>query len=151
MPRPSLDHVMLGIALCLAHRATCQKLAVGCVLTDVHGRIIGSGYNGVPRGMPHCTDCACAGAVDPAGSDTCIAVHAEANALLNCRDPELIDTCYCTYAPCLRCTKTLLNTSCKRIVYYEDKLEPAARSLWLTAGRTWFQISEYTGALRPTD
>ena len=133
---------MLGVALCLARRATCAKLAVGCVLTDKHGRIIGSGYNGVPRGIQHCTDCACAGAAAPAGSDTCIAVHAEANALLNCKDPELIETCYCTYAPCLRCTKTLLNTSCKRIVYHEDKLEPAAKDLWLAVGREWLQIAD---------
>lgn len=142
---------MLGIALCLAHRATCAKLAVGCVLTDTHGRIIGSGYNGVPRGMPHCIDAPCDGACAPAGSDTCIAVHAEANALLNCRDPELIETCYCTYAPCLRCTKTLLNTSCKRIVYHEDKLEPAAKSLWVAAGREWFQITDQIGSPQSAD
>lgn len=142
MLRPSLDGVMLGIAMCLAHRATCAKLAVGCVLTDKHGRMIGSGYNGVPRGMPHCTDTPCAGVCAPAGSDTCIAVHAEANALLNCRDPEQIDTCYTTHAPCLRCTKTLLNTSCKRIVYHEDKLEKPAKALWLAAGREWLQIAD---------
>lgn len=140
MPRPSLDTVMLGVAMYLAHRATCAKLAVGCVLTDKHGRIIGSGYNGVPRGMVHCTDCACAGAAAPAGSDLCISVHAEQNALLNCRDPEQIETCYNTHAPCLRCAKMLLNTSCTRIVYHEDKLELPAKALWLAAGRTWEQV-----------
>lgn len=140
--RPSLDKVMLGVALCLSYRATCAKLAVGCVLTDKYGRIIGSGYNGVPRGMKHCIDCACAGACAPAGSDLCIAIHAEQNALLSCRDPEQIETCYTTYAPCMRCAKTLLNTNCKRIVYHEDKVEAPAKELWLSAGRTWEQIRD---------
>jgi len=129
---------MLDIASCLAQRATCGKLAVGCVLVDTYGRIIGSGYNGVPRGMAHCTDEACPGSLDPKGSDTCIAVHAEQNALLMCRDPEQIETCYTTHAPCLRCTKMLLNTSCKAIIYSNSGFEVPAKTLWLAAGRTWY-------------
>ena len=142
MARITLDKVMLGVALCLSYRATCIKLAVGCVLTDRHGRIVGSGYNGVPRGMQHCIDAACAGANAPAGSDLCISVHAEQNALLNCRDPELIEVCYTTHAPCLRCTKMLLNTSCKRLVYTEDRIETPAKELWLASGRIWEHYRE---------
>jgi len=140
MFRPSLDVIMLGIALCLAHRATCAKLAVGCVLTDRHGRIIGSGYNGNARNLGHCIDSPCAGANAPKGSDLCEAVHAEQNALLNCRDPELIDTCYTTHAPCLRCTKTLLNTGCISIIYHNDAFELPAKELWVSTGHEWKQI-----------
>lgn len=140
--RPSLNATMLNIALCLGARATCVKLQVGCVLADSRGRIIGSGYNGVPRGMHHCTEHHCAGANAPAGSDLCIAVHAEQNALLVCQDPEKIDTCYTTYAPCLRCTKMLLNTGCTRIIYFHDKLELPAKDLWVAAGRTWEYFCE---------
>ena len=137
MMRPSIDVVMLGIAYCLAQRATCAKLAVGCVLTDANGRIIGSGYNGVPRGMVHCTTDPCLGAHMPKGSDTCEAVHAEANALINCRNPDLIYSCYTTHAPCLRCIKTLLNTNCSRIIFHEPGFEHNARDLWLRGGREW--------------
>lgn len=140
--RPNLDTVMLGIAMCLAHRATCSKLQVGCVLTDKHGRIIGSGYNGNARGMGHCIEFPCAGANAPKGSDLCEAVHAEQNALLNCRNPELIETCYTTHAPCLRCTKTLLNTGCISIIYHDDAFELPAKALWVAAGRHWEQICE---------
>lgn len=138
--RPSLDAVMLGVALCLAHRATCIKLAVGCVLTDRYGRIVGSGYNGVPRGMAHCIDTPCAGATAPKGADLCQGVHAEQNALLTCRDPEQIKACYTTHAPCLRCTKMLLNTSCEAIIYHNNGFELPAKELWLASGRTWTQI-----------
>jgi deoxycytidylate deaminase len=59
------------------------------------------------------------------------------NALINCMDASKIATCYTNYAPCLQCTKTLLNTSCQRIVYHEIKIEQAAKKLWLSAGRSW--------------
>lgn len=136
--RPSIEETMLEIAGVLARRATCSKLAVGCVLTDVNGKIIGSGYNGVPHGMPHCIDEPCPGCGTPAGSDKCIAVHAEMNAIINCgADIPRIHTCYTTHAPCLRCVKTLLNTGCVGIVHSGGELDPAAKDLWLTAGRSW--------------
>ena len=138
--RQSLDTVMLGVALCLAHRATCAKLAVGCVLTDTNGRIIGSGYNGNARGLPHCIEHPCAGANAPKGADLCEAIHAESNALINCRNPEMIYTCYTTHAPCLRCTKTLLNTGCTRIIYHHFGFEIPAMQLWRSSGREWKQI-----------
>ena len=141
MARPSLDEVMVGIAMCLAHRATCAKLAVGCVLTDSVGRIIGSGYNGVPRGCTHCIDAPCPGASAPKGADLCQAVHAESNALLSCRDPQQIVTCYTTHAPCLRCVKTLMNTGCTSILFHYPDFEPAAKELWVNSGRFWGQIA----------
>jgi len=130
--RPSLGTTMLGIASLLAQRATCSKLKVGCVLVDASGRILATGYNGVPRGCPHCIDVPCAGANAPAGADLCEAVHAEQNALLQCRDVDKIHTCYVTHMPCMRCIKQLMNTSCQDIVYLDGTLEqPAARDLWL--------------------
>jgi dCMP deaminase len=109
------------------------------VILDKHNRIIGTGYNGVPRGMRHCTDEPCAGVHAPKGSDLCEAVHAEQNALLQVRDPELINTVLVTHAPCMRCTKLLLNTSAAAIVFTDGShIEPAAELLWRNAGRAWF-------------
>jgi dCMP deaminase len=127
----------------MAQRATCAKLKVGCVLVDSKQRIIGSGYNGVARGEQHCTDLPCIGAYAPKGADLCEAIHAETNALLTCKDADNIDTCYTTHAPCMRCTKTLLNTGCKHIVFlHGDNYEPAARQLWLKANRSWYNYIE---------
>lgn len=137
MPRPSIDQTMIELAYVLARRATCAKLSVGCVLTDSRHRIIGSGYNGTPHNLNHCITIPCAGACAPKGSDLCEAVHAEQNALLSCREPEHIFNCYTTYAPCMRCTKVLLNTGCQSIIYGEERYELPARTLWLHAGRTW--------------
>lgn len=129
--RPFLSETMLRIALELSRRATCVKLSVGCVLTDRHGRILATGYNGVPRGVRHCTEYPCDGASAPRGTDLCQAVHAESNALIQCETPDLIDTCFTTHMPCMRCVKELMNTSCRGIVYLIDEFaEPAAITLW---------------------
>jgi dCMP deaminase len=136
--RPSLDTTMLQVAAVLAQRATCAKLSVGCVLVDADGRILGTGYNGVPTGMSHCTDRHCPGVHAPKGADLCEAVHAEQNALLQCRDVSRIHTCYVTHVPCLRCMKTLLNTSCSRIIASDiTNAEFAALDLWARAGRSF--------------
>ena len=116
--RPSVHRTMLDIAQVLSRRATCPKLTVGCVLTDAFGRIVGTGYNGVPRGIPHCIDHACVGHGGAAGSDTCIAVHAEQNALMRCAHVDQVINCYVTHAPCMRCTKMLMNTGCIVPLYY---------------------------------
>ena len=109
---------------------------MGCVLVDSRGRILSTGYNGVAAGLPHCIDQPCGGADDSVGSDTCQAVHAELNALLTCRDPDKIHTCYTSTMPCNNCMKTLLNTSCQRIVYLNDhESGQAVREKWQKTGR----------------
>lgn len=136
MPRISLDTVMMACAHALSHRATCRKRAVGCVLTDSHGHILSTGYNGVAAGALHCTDHPCGGENMPAGSDTCQAVHAELNALLRCKDVREIDTCYVTVFPCNNCMKTLLNTTCRRIVLCENSHGAGGSfAKWIEAGR----------------
>lgn len=141
--RPSIDEVMMEIAYTLAGRATCPKLAVGCVLTNGRGEIIGTGYNGVPRGFRHCTECDCGGANSPPGSDLCIAVHAEQNALQQCKDIWSIHTLYVTHTPCLRCTKDLLNTSCSRILCNNKEGDISRQlALWERSGREWYLRGE---------
>ena len=137
--RPTLDATMLSMALVLSHRATCQKLSVGCVLTDVDGVIVGTGYNGVPRGRQHCMDVPCPGVGSAKGADLCEAVHAEMNALLSPAAHKAYH-CYVTHAPCSRCLKVLLNTSIQHIVFLNgEALEDSAKRLWMEAGREWYQ------------
>lgn len=134
---------MMSIARVLSFRATCRKLAVGAVLINDRFQIIGTGYNGVPRNYPHCSQYPCEGADQPAGSDTCIAVHAEQNALMQCHRVEDIFCLYCTHAPCMRCTKMLLNTSCSCIVFgCETPMDNRAAELWKAMGRAWNQLLE---------
>lgn len=163
MTRLSRDEWALGLAWLCAKRATCLRRSVGCVLLDVRGHVLATGYNGVASGMPHCNHLdaqvacetsglvystyphACPGATSASGTnlDGCQAIHAEQNALLQCRDPWAIDTAYCTTAPCMTCTKLFLNTSCRRIVFDENYPHTEARDLWTRSGRLWEQKKVY--------
>jgi len=82
---------------------------------------------------------ACSGAEAPSGQnlDGCQAIHAEQNALLQCRDVYAIHTAYVSASPCMTCVKLLLNTSCERVVFGESYPHGDAERVWSRAGRLW--------------
>src|SRR5690606_13510070 len=117
--------------------STCARKSkrpgVGCVLVNAAGEVLATGYNGVPRGFPHCDEghpCPGANAASGTQLHECFAVHAEQNALLQCRDVNEIHTAYVTDAPCEHCVKLLLNTSCVRIVYDREYPHAHSQALW---------------------
>ena len=142
MTRPTRDETGLELICAWARRATCARRRVGCVLFDRDGFQVGEGYNGPAAGEPHCVDHPCPGAGLPSGTglDACEAIHAEANALIRCRDVRAIHTCYVSASPCVGCVKLLMNTGCQRIVFAERYAHnDAARDLWIRsrADRSW--------------
>lgn len=142
--RLSKDEYFTEMAALVSQRATCARRRVGCVLVNSRGHVLATGYNGVPSGSAHCTDTPCAGASFPSGQglEHCEAVHAEQNALLQCRDIFDIQTAYVTTMPCMTCTKLLLNTSCQRIVYIESYPHSEAAEFWRKNGRTIIQAAD---------
>ncbi len=161
--RISLERWAMALATVTANRSTCLRRSVGAVLLNAHGQVLATGYNGVASGQPHCHEAltitgqsgrpavsyphACAGAWKASGVnlDLCQAIHAEQNALLQCRNVYEIHTAVVTTAPCLTCTKLLMNTACVRIIYAEDYPQAEqARELWLAdvnAKRRWQQLA----------
>ena len=130
--RPSKHEYFMDIASVVSSRATCCRRAVGCVLVNKKGHIIGTGYNGPARGLPHCEgDNKCQGADLPSGQglSVCEAIHAEQNALLQCPDVEDIYWVYVTTKPCEHCVKMLMNTGAKTIIFGED-YPNETKSLW---------------------
>ena len=94
-------------------------------------------------GLPHCIDQPCSGSNEPSGLglDKCEALHAEQNALLQCRDAWEIDTVYVTVSPCITCTKLFMNTSCQRILFrYPYSHNVDAGRLAKQAGIEWRQL-----------
>ena len=121
MVRPSKHETFLRVAETIAQRSTCRRNKVGCVLIDSYGHIIGTGFNGVGRGLEHCIDNPCGGVDYPRGEglDVCEAIHAEQNALLQCADVQSIGTAYVTHSPCMHCAKLFLNTGTKKLIFSE--------------------------------
>jgi len=158
--RPDRDSWAMALAVVTAERATCLRRKVGAVLLNSRGHVLSTGYNGVAAGQNHCNEYvgntdsdinvikvgnhphACSGAHSASGTnlDGCQAIHAEQNALLQCRDVYSIDTAYVTASPCMTCTKLLLNTSCRRIVFLEEYPHSAAQELWESSGREWTKL-----------
>lgn len=153
----------MGLALLTATRATCLRRRVGCVLLNARGHVLSTGYNGVAAGRPHCNEVtdivdvpgtnkrelfyghACSGAQAPSGQglDACQAIHAEQNALLQCRDVYAIQQAFVTASPCITCTKLLLNTACEEVIFLEAYPHGEAQALWEGAGRRWRQVSPH--------
>ena len=154
MTRVTKDEWAMQLAVVTASRATCLRRSVGCVLTNERGHVLATGYNGVASGLPHCKHHdrfadvgfphACPGAHAPSGQelDGCQAIHAEQNALLQCRDVYSIHTCYVTASPCITCVKLLMNTGCRRIVFCEEYPHIESRRLWVTdPSREWIHLN----------
>jgi dCMP deaminase len=89
--RPAVERWGVGMAEAASTRAECTRRKVGAIVLDSDGRIVGAGYNGAPAGKPSCLDGACPrafsevapGSSYDTGPGSCIAIHAEANALLD--------------------------------------------------------------------
>jgi dCMP deaminase len=135
--------VFMRVAEQLTTLSTCVRRQVGCVLLDANFKVLSTGYNGVPSGYAHCTDerYRCPGAELPSGQglDKCEAIHAEQNALLQCPDVSKIHYCVVTCFPCVHCTKLLLNTGC-RIILYRDEYFPEGMQLWQRKNRGAHQV-----------
>lgn len=100
-----------------AKRSTCSRLNVGAVVVVDH-HVISTGYNGAPRGVPHCWH--------PRISDPCtVSVHAEANALIFATYPigymdNVGAEIYVTHCPCRGCAGLIVNKGIQRVYYGED-------------------------------
>ena len=142
--RPPTDFYFLRMALLVAERGTCARRKVGSVFVNKKNHVIATGYNGNPSGFTHCTDKPCPGAKSKSGTDLdkCEAIHAEQNALLQCKDVHEIDRVYTTLEPCIHCIKLLLNTSANQIIYGEKYVHDLARNLWETSGRGYTYINK---------
>lgn len=139
--RPSKEEYFIAMAQLVSQRGTCARRKVGAVLVNEKGYVLSTGYNGVARGFSHCSEgdssCPGLGFKSGEGLDKCGAVHAEQNALLQCKDPQEIHTAYVTASPCIHCVKLLLNTSCQRIIFFEEYPHEEPKILWELADRVW--------------
>lgn len=115
-----MDWTLLEVARVMALRSTCSRAAVGAVIA-VDGRVCATGFNGAPRGLPHCLhppgERSADGSVAAIGCET--SVHAEANAIVFAARhgvPILGATLYTTLTPCVPCALLVLNAGIVRVV-----------------------------------
>ncbi|NUL83071.1 MAG: dCMP deaminase [Armatimonadetes bacterium] len=128
MPRPSWDAYFMQIAKVVATRATCPRRSVGAVIV-LDKRILTTGYNGAPHGLPHCSEIGCH-LVD----GHCLrALHAEQNAILQGALNGVSTkgaTVYVTCQPCNHCAKMIINAGIRRVVFEGDYPDDFALELF---------------------
>lgn len=116
----SWDEYFMGVANLSAMRSKDPNTQVGACIVNKDNRIIGIGYNGLPRGLdddsfPWNND---KGLFD---SKYAYVVHAEANAILNSVTSLFDATIYVTLFPCHECSKLIIQSGIKEIVYVSNK------------------------------
>lgn len=118
MSHISWEEYFIKIAETSALRSKDPNTKVGCCIVN-DNKIVGIGYNGMPMGIDD--------------TDTRISwerptkylyvVHAEINAILNSVSFDKLKgaTLYCTLFPCNECTKVIIQSGIKEVVYIDMK------------------------------
>lgn len=119
--RPDWDLWLMRQAYVTAQRGSCRRLRVGALIVrDGDHRVISSGYNGAPRGMPDCLEVGCDLRPDLTGRVGCFrTLHAESNALDLCGPLREPHTLYCTVTPCRNCALRIVQHGITRVVFHQ--------------------------------
>ncbi|MES0349245.1 MAG: cytidine/deoxycytidylate deaminase family protein [Desulfobacteria bacterium] len=146
MSRPSWKEYFMDIALLVARRSTCRRRRVGAI-TVRDKRILATGYNGAPSGLPHCLDIGCLREEMevPSGErhELCRGLHAEQNVIIQAAYHGVSikgATLYCTNLPCSICSKMLINAGINDIIYQEGYADSMTEEMLSAAGVKIVQI-----------
>ena len=108
------DHSYLEMAQIWAQNSYCKRRKVGALLVKDR-MIISDGYNGTPSGFENI--CEEDGVTKP------YVLHAEANAITKVAKSGNSSegaTLYVTASPCLECSKLIIQSGIKRVVYRDE-------------------------------
>ena len=109
------DERYLEMAAVWAKNSYCKRRQVGALL--VKGRmIISDGYNGTPAGFENVCE-------DENGVTKPYVLHAEANAITKVAQSGNSSqgaTLYVTASPCMECSKLIIQSGIKRVVYSDE-------------------------------
>ncbi len=135
LTRKTKDVYFAEISDLVSSRSTCLRNQVGAVIVK-ESQILSTGYNGAPRGLPHCSEVGCLreqlGVKSGERHELCRGLHAEQNAIIQAayhgvsvRGAKI----YCTTKPCSICTKMIINAGIEEIIYIEEYDDPLAAQL----------------------
>lgn len=130
--RISKINTYLNCAEVFAYRSTCIKRKYGAVIVK-DDAVISTGYNGAPRGFDNCCDLGDCPRIkrnmhQGDGYGMCRAVHAEANALLNCSRQQTLgadlylvgvnpqDNSVHKAKPCPLCARTIIQAGINNVI-----------------------------------
>ena len=123
------DRAYLRLAASWAELSHCMRKKVGAIIVK-DGMIISDGSNGTPSGFDNCCE-------NELGETQWYVLHAEANAILkvakstnNCSGATL----YLTLSPCKDCSKLVIQSGIKRVVFQNGYKDPEGINFLVQAG-----------------
>tara|TARA_R110002167_G_scaffold93122_1_gene249750 strand:+ start:7160 stop:7603 length:444 start_codon:yes stop_codon:yes gene_type:complete len=112
---------------------------IGAVVVDSNRRMVGTGYNGFPRGVEDSCD-----RYADRPTKYSLVVHAELNAILNAAAPLEGTTLYVTRAPCSECAKSIIQSGVRRVVWVGDE-DAAMAARWAESRATMHTLFDESG------
>ena len=109
------DDKYLEMARVWASNSYCKRRQVGALIVKDR-MIISDGYNGTPSGFENTCE-------DENGVTKPYVLHAEANAITKVAksgNSSQDATLYVTAAPCIECSKLIIQAGIKRVVYKDE-------------------------------
>lgn len=147
----SWDEYFMSIAILSSMRSKDNNTKVGACIVSSEHKVLSLGYNGMPIGVDD-NEIPWKGNKDHVPyleTKYPYVCHAELNAILNSNHNLKGSTVYVTLFPCNECTKAIIQSGIKKIVYLSDKyhdteMEVAARKMLDMAG---IEYVPYQGAI----
>ena len=137
----SWDTYFMSVAVLSSFRSKDPKTQNGACIVDRHMKIIGIGYNGLPRGCDdNNPDYWADDDSDVLKSKHTYVVHAEKNAIYNCMAHDMSGaSMYVTQFPCNTCAQAIIQVGIKSVIYanrkeHHDELNQAVESMFRDAG-----------------
>jgi dCMP deaminase len=131
------DRAYLRLALNWALLSHCNRKKVGAIIVKDR-MIISDGYNGTPSGFPNVCE-------NTSGETHWYVLHAEANAILKVAKSTNNtegSTLYLTHSPCKDCSKLILQSGIKRLVFIEAYKDSSGLEFLQNAGVEIIQITQ---------
>jgi dCMP deaminase len=129
------DTRFMDVAAKIAMWSKDPSTQVGCVLVDQQRRIIGTGYNGFPRGVDDDVE-----RYEHRPTKLLMVQHAEANAVLQAVAKTEGATAYVTHHPCSSCAGVMIQAGVARVVTRSPEEGLAERFMEsFDAARTMFR------------
>lgn len=110
----TLDRRYLRMARIWAENSYCRRRQVGALIVKDR-MIISDGFNGTPAGFENVCE-------DADGVTKPYVLHAEANAITKVaasNNSSAGATLYVTASPCLECSKLIIQSGIRRVVFHE--------------------------------
>ena len=109
------DNSYMEMASVWARTSYCKRRQVGALIVKDR-MIISDGYNGTPSGFENICE-------DESGATKPYVLHAEANAITKVAksgNSSSGATLYVTSSPCIECSKLIIQSGIKRVVYKDE-------------------------------